>query len=305
MPAPATPAHTELYKQVTAFRPLGRGRFGQVYAVQTTTHGLLAVKVIARAIVDEDWMPLEAKTMEAIPAHPNVVRYFSCTCDSSWVFLGTEIVGRGTTLLQLLCTRTEWSHLPDAKKGPPQPGQCCGFSELNTWLLFRQLVAAVRHVHLYNVVHRDIKPDNVLVRAVHGVEASAPLGEQVELVLGDFGFATFQAPGATLYTFPGTFSFAAREVLMGVPYDGFKADVWSLGVCLYMMATGHFPFGREDSPKNRVRALECEWDPDRPGAPVPEAARGLLNGIFTAHPGSRFSLGEVSHHRWVATRPQE
>lgn len=96
---------------------------------------------------------------------------------------------------------------------------------------FLQMVAAVNYCHSQNVVHRDLKCENLL------------LDHKGQLLVTDFGFATTVAQLTDpLQTHCGSFAYAAPEVLAGLAYQGCPADVWSLGVVLYAMASGRLPY---------------------------------------------------------------
>lgn len=82
---------------------------------------------------------------------------------------------------------------------------------------------------LFFSFHRDIKPENIL------------LDSQDEIKLGDFGSATKFEPHEKLKNFPGSPLYIAPEVQQHKPYDGPKADVWSLGVVLYVLITAKLP----------------------------------------------------------------
>merc|ERR1719450_1504017 len=102
---------------------------------------------------------------------------------------------------------------------------------------FCQMLDGVAYCHLAAVAHRDLKLENVL------------LNEQGALKLIDFGLSHVyprQADGSVDRSKPlrdvcGSKSYAAPEVLGGRGYDGFAADMWSLGVCLFAMLSGFFP----------------------------------------------------------------
>ncbi|KAJ1515000.1 SIK kinase 3 [Coelomomyces lativittatus] len=96
---------------------------------------------------------------------------------------------------------------------------------------FRQLVSAVHHCHSANLVHRDLKLENLL------------LTHHQELLLSDFGLGrTFYKKEDLMYTFCGTPSYAAIELIQHRPYCGMPADVWSMGVILFVMCSGSMPF---------------------------------------------------------------
>ena len=96
------------------------------------------------------------------------------------------------------------------------------------------------HCHRLGVCHRDLKLENLLIDANGDVR------------LSDFGLAATVAPDGSdlLLTRCGTPHYAAPEVLLERPYDGFQADVWSCGVILYALLCGHLPF---QDPSMRTR----------------------------------------------------
>jgi serine/threonine protein kinase len=96
--------------------------------------------------------------------------------------------------------------------------------------IFLQLARAVGHLHSVGIVHRDLKPENVLLDGDRNVK------------LADFGFARRLDADSLLGTPCGSPSYAAPEILMGKPYDGRKADVWSLGVLLCQVESGRLPW---------------------------------------------------------------
>jgi serine/threonine protein kinase len=106
------------------------------------------------------------------------------------------------------------------------------FSEPKAQKYFRELVSAMDHSHHANVVHRDLKLENLL------------LNEHMDLLITDFGMGnSFQmASDDRLDTYCGTPSYAAPEIISGIPYSGVKTDIWSMGIILYMFTTGTSPF---------------------------------------------------------------
>lgn len=91
------------------------------------------------------------------------------------------------------------------------------------------LVSAVAHCHEKNIVHRDLKMENII------------LSKRQELILIDFGFS-LNVEGPIRSNFCGTLSYTSPEIIQKEDYDGQKSDVWALGVLLYRMACGVFPF---------------------------------------------------------------
>lgn len=97
--------------------------------------------------------------------------------------------------------------------------------------IFRQIALGVRHLHDNNIVHRDIKDENVVLDEQHG-----------GLRLIDFGSAAYLKPGRKYETFVGTLDYAAPEILRGHTYSGKPQDVWALGILLFTLVYRENPF---------------------------------------------------------------
>jgi serine/threonine protein kinase len=155
--------------------------------------------------------------------------------------------------------------------------------EVEARRLFQQIVSAVAGCHGNGVVHRDIKAENLL------------LDKDNNAKLIDFGFSNFQKPNILLSTWCGSPPYAAPELLLGQEYDGTKSDVWSLGVILYILVTAGFPFPG-DSVDKLKRAVLSEhlripfW--------VSVECADLIRKMLTVSPAKRYSLAQVSQHRW-------
>ncbi len=102
-----------------------------------------------------------------------------------------------------------------------------------TLSVFSQVAKAVKYCHEKGLAHCDIKMENVLL-------------SNGSVKLADFGFAKTSTV-AESDEFCGTLPYAAPEVVMGMEHDAMKADVWSMGVMLYVMLFGAFPFSHEDA----------------------------------------------------------
>lgn len=96
--------------------------------------------------------------------------------------------------------------------------------------LFKQVVSAVYHLHKQKIVHRDIKLENVLIT------------DDGACKLADFGLAHRTEKEQVLNKKCGSLSYSAPEILSDMGYSGYRADEWSLGICLFCMVYGFFPF---------------------------------------------------------------
>ncbi|MFH8408353.1 serine/threonine-protein kinase [Streptomyces sp. NPDC018019] len=178
-------------------------------------------------------------------AHRNVVTVYDVVSEGGRPWIVMELV-RGLSLAEVL----------DAD-GPLAPPRAAGIGA--------QVLAALRVAHLAGVLHRDVKPGNVL------------LGNDGRVVLTDFGIARVAGSAALTLTgeLVGSPEFLAPERALG-QQAGPESDLWSLGVTLYAAVEGHSPF-RQDTPLSTLRAVVDErLPPPRRAGPLTPVLEGLL-----------------------------
>ncbi|RMC02302.1 hypothetical protein DUI87_21470 [Hirundo rustica rustica] len=144
--------------------------------------------------------------------------------------------------------------------------------------IFRQLVSAVGYLHCRNILHRDIKDENIVI------------AEDFTIKLVDFGSAAYLEPGKLFYTFCGTIEYCSPEVLSGKPYHGPELEMWSLGITLYTLVLGENPFCELEE------ALAAVLSPPRP---VSEGLMDLMAGLLHPVPEQRTTLVMLAEHPWL------
>lgn len=197
----------ELIGNYKVLGTLGEGGFGKVRLALHATNGEVAIKTIEKILMPPDEIVTvpEARHMMRLK-HPHILKLFEVVDTEEHLHLVMEYAPRGD-----LC-----AYLMEAGK----------LSESAARAWFRQLVSAVQYCHQKNVVHLDIKLQNILVDG------------QKNIKLPDFGLSERFTPGLRLDKFCGTPEYAAPEIKKQQKYHGPPADVWSLGVVLYSMITG-------------------------------------------------------------------
>ncbi|KAJ3177047.1 Map microtubule affinity-regulating kinase [Gaertneriomyces sp. JEL0708] len=198
--------------------------------------------------------------------HPNVIRLYQVMETEDECFVVMEYA-QGGELIEYIASR---GHLTEK-----EARRC-----------FRQIISAMDHCHMANVVHRDLKLENLLLNAERNI------------LISDFGLGrTFQNDSEELMkTFCGTPNYAAVELISGIPYVGVKSDIWAMGVVLYVMMTGHPPFIGENISAlySKIKAVDYRC-PDYFSQPL----RDLLKKILMKDPKKRIDMDGLRSDPWV------
>jgi calcium/calmodulin-dependent protein kinase I len=165
-------------------------------------------------------------------------------------------------------------------------------SEADCQEIVRQLCDAVLFLHENHVAHRNLKPENILVRS----DASGALTVQVT----GFGAAHIVSPDVMLKTLSGTPDYVAPEVLRGEPYSH-AVDVWAVGVVTYIMLCGYPPFFADDLPGlyRKIMAARVEFD-ESYWTDVSDTARNFISQLLVSDPKRRFTAAQCLEHPWLA-----
>ncbi|XP_068899568.1 serine/threonine-protein kinase STK11 isoform X1 [Tenebrio molitor] len=159
---------------------------------------------------------------------------------------------------------------------------------------FTQLIDGLEYLHSKRVVHKDIKPGNLLLTL------------EGELKISDLGVAEtidFFAINDTCIQGQGSPAFQPPEIANGLDsFPGFKVDVWSSGVTLYNLVTGEYPFEGDSIYKLFENIGRGEFTiPDY----IEDPLRSLLLGMLRKDPEDRFSLQYIRQHLWFSRRPPQ
>ena len=169
--------------------------------------------------------------------------------------------------------------------------------ELRARDLIGQAAAGVRHLHMLGIAHRDLKLENLML-----------VGATVKLI--DFGLSSDRGPGALLSDVVGSLAYCAPEVLnidvarrLGEPpppgYDGFAADVWSLGICLFALTVGFFLFEAATGART-TDAVGADYRFQRAAiAQAAEPPDSAVRAIFAVYGRARFLSRSRSSTCWI------
>lgn len=225
---------------------------------------------------------------ESCTSHPNIMKLFEVIDDPDRddIVLVLEWAAGGV-LMHWMPSEKRFRRL-DGQRQPCQTG--FRLSECKT--LFRQIATTVQYLHSVGIAHRDLKPDNVLLRSKHS--------SKLQVVLSDFGMAhrfdPLEPDSALVCDTVGAPAFLAPESLSGDDYDVRPADVWQLGLLLYAMLFESLPFYNENM-------IECfrSIEEDDISLPVFKEAQeklgpeveNLLHRLLEKDPNNRITLSEV------------
>ncbi|KAG7257156.1 hypothetical protein CRUP_023677 [Coryphaenoides rupestris] len=157
-----------------------------------------------------------------------------------------------------------------------------------TKFLVTQILVALRHLHFKNVVHCDLKPENVLL-------ASAEPFPQVKLC--DFGFARIIGEKSFRRSVVGTPAYLAPEVLRSKGYNR-SLDMWSVGVIVYVSLSGTFPFNEEEDITDQIHNAAFMY-PANPWKEISGDATELINNLLQVKMRKRYSVDKALCHPWL------
>uniref|UniRef100_A0A7S2JXS4 non-specific serine/threonine protein kinase n=1 Tax=Zooxanthella nutricula TaxID=1333877 RepID=A0A7S2JXS4_9DINO len=206
--------------QYRQMRLIGSGGYGSVYLVERLHDGVQFVskKILVRDITEVDEYSKEAKELVTL-RHRHIVSY-----EEDFVHVEYGALEPKTYFIIVM----EYCPEGDLKEKIEQ--DFCSFTEEWVRTVFAQLLQAVQYLHSKNVIHRDLKSQNVF------------LAEDGHVRLGDFGLCRHTrnpALGSATFSHAGTDCYMAPEMLNSSRY-GKPADMWSMGCVLYELCTGQF-----------------------------------------------------------------
>uniref|UniRef100_A0A8C7JTB0 non-specific serine/threonine protein kinase n=1 Tax=Oncorhynchus kisutch TaxID=8019 RepID=A0A8C7JTB0_ONCKI len=254
-------------------RTLGDGNFAVVReCVEHSTGREYALKIInkGRRRGKEQMIQNEVAILRRVK-HPNIVLLIEEMDTYSELYLVMELVKGGDLFDAITSTNR--------------------YTERDASGMLYNLANAIKYLHSLNIVHRDVKPENLLVYE-HADGSKS-------LKLGDFGLAT--VVDGPLYTVCGTPTYVAPEIIAETGY-GLKVDIWAVGVIAYILLCGFPPF-RGSSDDQEVlfdqilmRQLEFPllyWDN------VSETAKELIRSMLQVEVDQRYTAEQVLEHPWV------
>lgn len=262
------PSSTAVMDMYMVGKVVGVGSYGKVRAAwHRLTGSKVAIKTYDKSKLKDPahWKRVhsEIKIMEQV-SHPRIARMYEAVETPKRMHLIMECLDGGN-----LCSYVK------AKRR---------LSEDESRRIFFQILQAVEHLHMLGVTHRDIKLENIL------------FAENKDIKVIDFGFSTVCQPGKRLKVFCGTPSYMAPEIVRRTEYEGKPVDMWSMGILLYALLCGCFPFRAKSYPDLYRRIARGTFAiPEELSASV----KDLLRQFLTVDVSQRITAQTALRHSWL------
>ena len=248
-------------------RSIGHGAFGKVnLALNILSGHIVAIKSFNKTknSYSKSQIKYEIKLLKKLRNYKNIVKIYETFETNKYFCIVMENI-IGGNLLNCINKMTK-------------------LSENQAKNIFYQLITTLEYIHSLGIVHRDIKPDNILLDLNNNIK------------LCDFGVA-LQTNTENFYINDkvGTPAFVAPEILSNNYYDPFKTDIWSAGVVLYSILAGIFPFRGNNEAELNKRILNGKF----PNIDVSNDCMDLLKKILNVNPNERITIKEIKNHSWL------
>jgi calcium/calmodulin-dependent protein kinase I len=194
---------------------LGKGYFAVVHVgIDLVTKEKVAIKCVDKSMVErQETLEMEKLILQSI-THENIVKMISLFETDSYLFIVMELMEGGELYEEIIRRKS--------------------FTEGDASYIMRQLFKALDYLHERNIVHRDLKLENLLL-----VRKNA-----IDIKLADFGLSKLYTD-KKLQTACGTPFYVAPEIVLGEGY-GPEVDMWAAGIILYVLLSGRLPFAAEN-----------------------------------------------------------
>lgn len=252
----------------TPLNPLGKGAFGTVWKCLNNSnkqiHAVKILKILKKSPKQINSLLFEAQLLEKLN-NENIVKFLGTRCTDKFICIETELLNGGTLKSRL--TRR--------------------LSEAEAVMVMKGLLSGVAYLHSKNIVHRDIKPDNILF-------ADSSFSR---LKITDFGLSGTLQSESSLEDTCGTTLYMAPEQAQ-LRFYSEAVDVWSCGIILYIMLAGKHPlYSQGDDTKSYFKKLvNPKWKfPED----FPILARDLFEHMVRFNPVNRYTAETALKHPWI------
>ena len=256
-------------------RKLKDGGYSKIYLAQSRYTGdNVCIKIIEKIPFQENVEDLLLATRQIetlkILKHRNIMSLFEIYESPNFIFLITEYLS-GKDLIEILITKKR-------------------FSEEEAQKIFFQLVDALYYMHKMNICHRDIRTEHIIFDK-----------NKTPKIVG-FSYSTFYTKNQKLKDSFGSLCYACPEIILENSYDPELADIWSLGVVLYVMVCGYLPFGEENDEKNKDLIIHGKIEFPKE---MTNKLKDLLRHMLDVNTKKRYNFTKIMKHPWFKPYNEE
>ena len=250
-------------------RLLGKGAYGKVnLCLHLLTGKLVAIKSINKSKITKERqrqkIKIETSIMKTLSDSNNIVKIYETFETKKHICIVMEYICAGDLL----------SYIKKRSK----------LTETIAKFIFKQIILALQYIHNHNIVHRDIKLDNILIDLDNNIK------------ICDFGVSKKIKKDDVMVEQCGTPAYIAPEILKNRGYNGFGVDVWSAGVVLYAMLSGTVPFKGGDLKELHKLIIEGEYKSIKN---ISKEANHLIKCLLEVEPKNRIKIEDILVHPWM------
>uniref|UniRef100_A0A8D8U7T9 Twitchin n=1 Tax=Cacopsylla melanoneura TaxID=428564 RepID=A0A8D8U7T9_9HEMI len=271
VPQPVDIKTSSVYDHYDILEEIGTGAFGVVHRCrERKTGNIFAAKFIPVSHnLEKELIRKEIDIMNQLH-HPKLINLHDAFEDDDEMVLIFEFLSGGELFERITS--------PDYK-----------MSEAEVINYMRQVCEAVKHMHEKNIIHLDVKPENIMCQTRSSTN--------VKLI--DFGLATKLDPNEVVKISTGTAEFAAPEIVEREPV-GFYTDMWAVGVLAYVLLSGLSPFAGENDVDTLKNVKACDWEFDEEAfRNVSEEGKDFIRRLLLRNKEKRMTAHECLLHSWL------
>jgi len=263
---------------------IGKGGFGIVrtgYRIkEISPHKIYAIKSMDKTKLSQKDIDNLEKEIDIISSldHPNIARFYETFHDERYFHIVTE-----------LCRGKELSKLLKQNGGKLNERKCR--------IIIMKILHAINYCHSHGIVHCDLKPDNIIFESPNEEEENDDILNLLDLKLLDFGLSSRIKKNEKLNNTVGTAYFIAPETIKG-EYDE-KCDMWSIGVILYYILSGKFPFIGNSNFEIFEKIQKTEPVFKNLFKNISQNAIDFIKKCLVKNPNERLSAIECLSHSWL------
>ena len=261
------------------FDKINEGGFSKVYdAIDIKSESHVAIKMVNKNFLARtrttQYFLREVEMFKNIN-HPNIVPFIDFVENSDTFGLVLELEPNGELFEEIIKNKY--------------------FSENMARKYFQELIYAVAYLHSHDIVHRDIKAENILI------------GKNKELKLCDLGLAryiyekgNFGNKKAIFMSLAGSLDYMAPEVITSNGYKGCACDIWSMGVFLFFMLCGYLPFTLKNQKEQEIKDNILNGKYNKNDNHLSKEAANLISHMLEVDPKKRYRIEDILYNDWFS-----